>query len=96
MTLGNKGTSDKIWEVGNVRRDEGKGEKRKEREVMNQSINRVIPLKPLRTGPVALSWQTPSLSIGNGHSNCASYVDSAVNYKKHNYTVSSNKKQRLG
>lgn len=24
--LGNKGTSDKIWEVGNVRRDEGKGE----------------------------------------------------------------------
>lgn len=26
MTLGNKGTSDKIWEVGNVRRDEGKGE----------------------------------------------------------------------
>ena len=26
MMLGNKGTSDKIWEVGNVRRDEGKRE----------------------------------------------------------------------
>ena len=63
---------------------------------MNQSINRVIPLKPLGTGPIALSWQIPRLNIGNGHSNCASYVDSAVNYKKHSYTVSSNKQQRLG
>jgi len=26
MMLGNKGTSDKIWEVGNVRRGEGQGE----------------------------------------------------------------------
>ena len=50
---------------------------------MNQSVNRVIPLKPLGTGPIALYWQIPRLNIGNRHSNCASYVDSAVNYKKH-------------
>ena len=79
------------------RRDEGKKEEREGRRRNNESINQ-------SSNASESSWELalePSLdkfqglNIRNRHSNCASSAGSAMSDKRYNYTISSNKWQRL-